>query len=75
MFYEPEKMITDWNTPPSNQVMHPHAERSQHLRILEAILFAATEPVSLEKFGNTFPKALTLRGCWTTCARIMRTVA
>jgi hypothetical protein len=27
--------------------MHPHAERSQHLRILEAILFAATEPREL----------------------------
>lgn len=35
--------------------LHPHAERSQHLRILEAILFAATEPVSLEKFAEHLP--------------------
>ena len=36
--------------------LHPHAERSQHLRILEAILFAATEPVSLEKFSEHLPE-------------------
>jgi segregation and condensation protein B len=36
--------------------MHPNAERSQHLRILEAILFAATEPVSIEKFKEQLPE-------------------
>ena len=36
--------------------LHPHAERSQHLRILEAILFAATEPVSIEKFKEHLPE-------------------
>ncbi len=36
--------------------MHPLAERSQHLRILEAILFAATEPVSLDKFKEHLPE-------------------
>jgi segregation and condensation protein B len=35
--------------------LHPHAERSQHLRIIEAILFAATEPVSLAKFKEHLP--------------------
>ena len=34
---------------------HPHAERSRHLRILEAILFAATEPVSLDKLAGHLP--------------------
>ncbi|MBL8790659.1 MAG: SMC-Scp complex subunit ScpB [Rhizobiales bacterium] len=36
--------------------MHPNAERSQHLRILEAILFAATEPVSIDKFKEHLPE-------------------
>jgi len=35
--------------------MHPHAERSQHLRIIEAILFAATEPVSIAKLKEQLP--------------------
>jgi segregation and condensation protein B len=30
--------------------MHPMAERSQNLRIVEAMLFAAAEPISLEAF-------------------------
>ena len=42
--------------------MHPHAERSQHLRILEAILFAATEPVSLEKFKEHLPESADIAG-------------
>lgn len=42
--------------------MHPHAERSQHLRILEAILFAATEPVSLEKFREHLPDTADVAG-------------
>jgi segregation and condensation protein B len=35
--------------------MHPHAERSQHLRIVEAILFASAEPVALEKLAEFLP--------------------
>jgi segregation and condensation protein B len=30
--------------------MHPHAERSQNLRIIEAMLFASAEPIAIEKF-------------------------
>ena len=30
--------------------MHPHAERSQNLRIIEAMLFASAEPIATEKF-------------------------
>ena len=30
--------------------MHPQAERSQNLRIIEAMLFASAEPVGIEKF-------------------------
>jgi len=37
--------------------MHPHAERSLHLRILEAILFAATEPVSAEQLKEHLPES------------------
>ena len=36
--------------------LHPSAGRNQHLRILEAILFAAAEPVALEKFQSSLPE-------------------
>ncbi|MGH6819515.1 MAG: SMC-Scp complex subunit ScpB [Methylocella sp.] len=36
--------------------LHPRAGRDQHLRILEAILFAAAEPVALEKFQGVLPE-------------------
>jgi segregation and condensation protein B len=36
--------------------MHPRADRSQHLRILEAVLFAAQAPLSLEKLSAHFPE-------------------
>ena len=35
--------------------MHPRAERSQHLRMIEAILFASAEPVGVEKFLEFLP--------------------
>lgn len=35
--------------------LHPRAGRSQHLRIVEAILFASTEPVSIEKLKSSLP--------------------
>ena len=35
---------------------HPQADRSQHLRIIEAILFSATEPVSVAKFKEHLPE-------------------
>lgn len=36
--------------------LHPRAGRNQHLRILEAILFASAEPVSLEKIQSSLPE-------------------
>lgn len=35
--------------------LHPRMDRSQHLRIIEAILFAATEPVELAKLQEFLP--------------------
>ncbi len=35
--------------------LHPRADRSQHLRIIEAILFAADAPVPLEKLRTFLP--------------------
>jgi segregation and condensation protein B len=42
--------------------LHPHAERSLHLRIIEAILFAAAEPVSLEKLKEHLPAQADVAG-------------
>lgn len=36
--------------------LHPRADRSQHLRIVEAILFAAEAPVSIQKLQSFFPE-------------------
>lgn len=36
--------------------LHPRADRSQHLRILEAMLFAAEGPVSIEKLASYLPE-------------------
>jgi segregation and condensation protein B len=36
-------------------VLHPRSDRNEHLRIVEAILFAATEPVALEKLQEFLP--------------------
>jgi segregation and condensation protein B len=36
--------------------IHPRADRSQHLRIVEAILFAADAPVSTEKLQSFLPE-------------------
>lgn len=36
--------------------LHPRADRSQHLRIVEAILFAAEAPVPIEKLQGFFPE-------------------
>jgi segregation and condensation protein B len=36
--------------------LHPRADRSQHLRIIEAILFAAEAPVAIEKLQGFFPE-------------------
>ena len=36
--------------------LHPRSDRSQHLRILEAMLFAAEGPVSVEKLASFLPE-------------------
>ena len=36
--------------------LHPRADRSEHLRIVEAMLFAATEPLSLESLQIFLPQ-------------------
>jgi segregation and condensation protein B len=36
--------------------MHPHAERSQNLRIIEAMLFASAEPIGIEKLQEFLPE-------------------
>jgi segregation and condensation protein B len=46
---EKEQDMTD-DTDEAIVTMHPHAERSQNLRIVEAMLFASAEPVGVEKF-------------------------
>lgn len=38
--------------------MHPAMDRDQHLRIVEAMLFAATEPVSLDKLKTLLPEGV-----------------
>ncbi len=40
--------------------MHPRAERGEHMRIIEAILFAATEPVAEEKLAAFLPQGASL---------------
>ena len=35
--------------------LHPRAERAEHLRIIEAMLFAATEPLAIEQFNKFLP--------------------
>jgi segregation and condensation protein B len=48
--------VTGSNEPGSAIVTeHPNMDRDQHLRIVEAMLFAATEPVSLAKLAEFLP--------------------
>jgi len=42
--------------------MHPRADRSQHLRIAEAVLFAASEPVETEKIAAYLPEGADVAG-------------
>ncbi|NJM29184.1 MAG: SMC-Scp complex subunit ScpB [Rhizobiales bacterium] len=36
--------------------IHPRADRAQHLRILEAVLFAASEPLDMAKLARHLPE-------------------
>jgi segregation and condensation protein B len=44
------------DAPSAVVTLHPRADRSQHLRIVEAILFAAEAPVSLQKLQSFLPE-------------------
>ncbi len=46
--------------PSDNVTMHPRADRSHHLRILEALLFAAAEPLSAEQLSVALPEGADL---------------
>ncbi|MFZ5671753.1 MAG: SMC-Scp complex subunit ScpB [Pseudomonadota bacterium] len=48
--------------PETNDVvtMHPRADRSHHLRIVEALLFAASEPLSTEQLTAALPEGADL---------------
>jgi len=43
-----------------NVTMHPRADRSHHLRIIEALLFAASEPLSAEQLSAALPEGADL---------------
>jgi segregation and condensation protein B len=45
--------------------MHPHAERSQNLRIIEAMLFASAEPIGIEKFQEFVAEGTDIVGLLT----------
>jgi segregation and condensation protein B len=48
-----------------NVVQHPHADRSQNLRIIEAMLFASAEPVATEKFQEFLNEGTDVLGLLT----------
>lgn len=42
--------------------LHPRADRNQHLRIVEALLFAASQPVEQAKLASFLPEGTDLNG-------------
>ncbi|MGL6183732.1 MAG: SMC-Scp complex subunit ScpB, partial [Aestuariivirga sp.] len=42
--------------------LHPRADRNQHLRIIEALLFAAAQPVDQAKLAGFLPEGTDLNG-------------
>jgi segregation and condensation protein B len=46
----------------SNVVMHPNAERGEHLRTIEAMLFAAKEPVAADDISAFLPQGVDVLG-------------
>ncbi|MFN0193405.1 MAG: SMC-Scp complex subunit ScpB [Aestuariivirga sp.] len=42
--------------------IHPRADRAQHLRILEAVLFAASEPLDTAKLARHLPEGTDVQG-------------
>ena len=63
MAAEPEGQPEDGEETASAMVaMHPRADRSQHLRIVEALLFAASEPVDIEQLRAQLPDGADVEG-------------
>ena len=56
---EHDETIEDSNTVIS---LHPMADRAESLRIIEAMLFAAAEPLSLAAFGEFLPSGVDVGG-------------
>lgn len=52
-----EHVIDDMTDTPEKEIvmLHPRLDRDQHLRIVEAMLFAATEPLGIEKIAAFLP--------------------
>ena len=59
---ETEDAVTDevMSEASDNVTMHPRADRSSHLRIVEALLFAAAEPLSVEQLAAALPEGADL---------------
>ena len=59
---ETEEEVTDesMSEASDNVTMHPRADRSSHLRIVEALLFAASEPLSVEQLSAALPEGADL---------------
>jgi segregation and condensation protein B len=57
---ETEEPVTDESEsePSGNVTIHPRADRSHHLRILEALLFAAAEPLSANQLSAALPEGV-----------------
>src|SRR6185503_11903995 len=57
-----EDLVTDETTSEAsdNITMHPRADRSHHLRIVEALLFAAAEPLSAAQLSAALPEGADL---------------
>jgi segregation and condensation protein B len=55
--HPPEEFPDEGSETESSAVvtLHPRADRSEHLRIVEAMLFAATEPVAADKLAEFLP--------------------
>jgi segregation and condensation protein B len=59
---EAEDPVTDESVsePSDNVTIHPRADRSHHLRIVEALLFAAAEPLSADQLSAALPEGADL---------------
>jgi len=47
---------------PDNIAVHPRADRNQHLRIIEATLFAAQEPLAVTQLAAVLPEGADIEG-------------